>query len=146
MKASVYLRVASVLTLIHAILHTVGGVFGKTPPGPASIAKAAMQANSFQVFGVTRTFWQTYQGFGLALTIFLTAEAFVFWQLAPLAGQGVRGVRSILVIFSLAYLVMAVDSYIHFFAAPVVVEAIICVCLAAAAVRVKQPAVVSPAM
>lgn len=140
MKASVLLRIAAVLTLIHSILHTIGGVFGKTPPGPASIAKAAMQANSFQTFGVTRTFWQFYAGFGIALTIFLTAEAIVLWQLAPLAGRGVRGVRSILVVFSLEYLAMTVDSYLHIFAAPVVVEAIICICLAAAAFAMK-PAV-----
>lgn len=140
MKAKVLLRVASVLTLIHAILHTVGGVFGKTPPGPASIARAAMESNSFPAFGVTRTFWEYYRGFGLGLTIFLIAEALVFWLLVPLAEQGAKGIRPVLVIFSLAYLAMAIDSYIYFFPIPVVVEAVICLCLAGAAVSVNRAA------
>ena len=29
MKTTLFLRIASVLTLIHAVLHTIGGVFGK---------------------------------------------------------------------------------------------------------------------
>ena len=35
MKSTIFLRIASVLTLIHAILHTIGGVFGKPEPGAA---------------------------------------------------------------------------------------------------------------
>ena len=31
MKPVLYLRIASILTLIHSILHTIGGVFGKPP-------------------------------------------------------------------------------------------------------------------
>lgn len=140
MKAKVFLRIAAVLTLIHAILHTVGGVFGKTPAGPASIARAAMESNAFQAFGVTRSFWEYYRGFGLGLTIFLTAEALVFWLLAPLAAQGVKGIRPVLVIFSLAYLAMAINSYVYFFPVPVVVEAVICLCLAGAAASANRAA------
>ena len=33
-KPVVLLRVAAVLTLIHAVLHTIGGVFGKPPRRP----------------------------------------------------------------------------------------------------------------
>ena len=29
MKPVIYLRAASLLTLLHAVLHTIGGVFGK---------------------------------------------------------------------------------------------------------------------
>ncbi len=37
MKPAIFLRIAAVLTFIHAVLHTIGGVFGKVPPGPAAI-------------------------------------------------------------------------------------------------------------
>jgi len=46
-KPVVFLRIASVLTLIHAVLHTIGGVFGSVDPGPAAVAVAAMKANQF---------------------------------------------------------------------------------------------------
>jgi hypothetical protein len=129
MKATVFLRIASVLTLLHAVLHTVGGVFGKTPPGPASVAAAAMQANQFVVFAVTRTFWQFYRGMGLAVSIFLTIEAVVLWQLGSLAKTDARRLRPIMVAFVIAYVAMAVNSYEYFFVAPVIVEFLIALCV-----------------
>ena len=129
MKATIYLRIASALTLVHAALHTAGGVFGKVPPGPASVAAAAMQANEFVVLGVTRTYWQFLRGMGLAVSIFLTIEAVVFWQLASLAKRDGAALRPILAAFVVAYLAMAVNSYEYFFAAPVVTEVLIAACL-----------------
>lgn len=129
MKAAVYLRIASVLTLVHAILHTVGGVFGKVKEGPESLAAAAMQANEFVVLGVTRTFWQFYRGMGLAVSIFLTIGAVVFWQLGSLAKTDARRLRPIMAAFVVAYVAMAVNSYMYFFAAPVVVELLIALCV-----------------
>jgi hypothetical protein len=129
MKATIFLRIAAVLTLVHAALHTAGGVFGKVPPGPASVAAAAMQANEFVVFGLTRTYWQFFRGMGLAVSIFLTIEAVVFWQLASLVKKDGVAVRPILAAFVVAYLAMAVNSYEYFFAAPVVVEILIALCV-----------------
>ena len=42
MKTTIFLRIAAVLTLIHSILHTVGGVFGKPLPGAAEQAVATL--------------------------------------------------------------------------------------------------------
>ena len=36
MKPTIFLRSASVLTLIHSVLHTIGGVFGNLRPGIAA--------------------------------------------------------------------------------------------------------------
>jgi hypothetical protein len=57
MKAAIFLRIAAVVALIHAILHTIGGVFAKPTPGPAERAVAAMKANHFVLMGSTRTYW-----------------------------------------------------------------------------------------
>jgi hypothetical protein len=46
-EAVLFLRVASILTLIHAVLHTIGGVFGHIDPGAASVAVEAMKVNTF---------------------------------------------------------------------------------------------------
>ena len=149
MKPANLLRIASVLTFIHAILHTVGGVFGPIQPGPASIAAAAMKANAFPAFGHVRTFWEFYRGMGLAVSIFLTAEAFVFWQLAALATTRAKDLRPVLATFTVAYVAMAVNSYSYFFTVPVIVELIIAACLVAAIVTagrsVQEPLAASAA-
>ena len=84
-KPVLFLRIASVLTLIHAVLHTIGGVFGKVGPGPAAVAVEAMKVNQFLLMGNMRSFWDFYRGMGLAVSIFLTFEAVVFWLLSSLA-------------------------------------------------------------
>lgn len=129
MKPVVYLRIASILTLIHSILHTVGGVFGKPVSGTAAMVAATMRAYRFQVFGVTRSYADFYRGLGLGITIFLTMEALIFWQLASLAKSDATRLRPILAVFLVGYLVFAVNSFIYFFAGPVVAELLIAACL-----------------
>jgi hypothetical protein len=128
MKSVLPLRIASVLTFIHAVLHTVGGVFGKIPPGPASMVVEAMKANPFVALGATRTFWQYYHGMGLAVSIFLFIESIVFWQLGSVARTAAPQLRPIFASFLVTYLAMAVNSYLYFFMAPVIIEILIALC------------------
>jgi hypothetical protein len=137
MKPVVFLRIASVLTIIHAVLHTVGGVFGGIPPGPATVAATAMKANQFMALGHMRTFWEFYRGMGLAVSIFLAAEGIIFWLLSSLAKSDAARLRPVLAMFVLAYLAMSVNSYLYFFSAPVIVEILIALCLVGAIVTAK---------
>jgi len=140
MKPPIFLRIASILTLVHSALHTIGGVFGKPDPGVMADTDAIMRANYFHVLGVTRSYWEFYRGMGLGITIFLTAEGLIFWLLASLAKKHSIELRPILWIFALAYLVFAANSFIYFFAAPVVVEILIAACLLGA-IFTTRPAV-----
>ena len=139
MKPVVFLRIASVLTMIHSVLHTVGGVFGKPSPGLAATTIETMKANAFPALGVTRTYFDFFRGMGLAVTIFLTIEAIAFWQLGTLAKTDAARLRPIIATFLVGYLAMAVNSYMYFFLAPVVVEAVIAICLGMAIVTAKAP-------
>jgi len=141
MKPTVFLRIASVLTLIHSALHTIGGVFGKAKGGAAQAALSAMQSNQFPVMGLTRSYADFYRGLGLAVTIFLAAEAIVFWQLGSLAKDDALRLRPILVTFLIAYLALAINSYLYFFFAPVVVEILIALCLGLAIVNAKRSSI-----
>jgi hypothetical protein len=136
-KPTLFLRIAAVLTLVHAVLHTVGGVFSKPEPGAAEVAFAAMQSNHFLVLGVTRTYAEFYRGLGLCISIFLTAEAIVFWQLGAIAKAQAHRLRPILATFLIAYLAMAVNSYLYFFSAPVITEALIALFLGLAILTAK---------
>ncbi len=134
MKPVIFLRIASVLTLIHAVLHTIGGVFGKVVPGPAAVAVEAMKANQFLLMGHMRSYWDFYFGLGLGVTISLTAEGIVLWQLASLAKTDARRLRPVMVTFMVAYLVFAANSNANFFIAPVITEILMAGCLGAAIV------------
>jgi hypothetical protein len=135
----VWLRVASVLTFVHAALHTVGGVFGKVAPGAEQTAVDAMKGNAFVAMGVTRTMWDFYRGMGLAVTIFLTLAAVVLWQMAVLAKTEMFPlVRPVLAAFMLGFLLMAVVSWQYFFAGPLVAELLIAVCVGLAMIPARQ--------
>src|SRR5579871_5392832 len=97
MKPQTCLRIASILTFIHAVLHTSGGVFGKPVPGVAATVAAAMKANRFAVYGVTRSYADFYFGLGMGITIFLTAVSILTWQLASLTQNELARLRPILV-------------------------------------------------
>ena len=140
MKATTWLRVAAVLTLVHAVLHTIGGVFGKPDPGAAAAAYAAMTANHFPALGQTRSYAEFYRGMGLAVTIFLTAESVVLWLLAGLVRTSGARLRPVLATFAVAYVAMAVNSQMYFFAAPVITELLIAACLVGAVVTAPKAA------
>ena len=84
---ALFLRIASVLTVLHCIGHTIGGVFSvDAPPGTKEGAVVStMKSNQFDVMGATRSFWDFFIGFGLTISVSSLLQAVVFWQLAGLA-------------------------------------------------------------
>jgi hypothetical protein len=138
MKPTLFLRIASVLTFIHSVLHTIGGVFSKPDPGPAAVAYRAMQANQFLLMGHVRSYADFYRGLGLGVTICLTFEAIVFWQLGALAKTHARQIRPILATFVVGYLALTVNSWTYFFIGPVITEILIALCLGLA-IYTAQP-------
>jgi len=138
MKPVVFIRVAAVLTFIHAVLHTVGGVFGKADPGPAAVAVAAMKANQFLLMGNVRSYWDFYFGMGLGVTISLTFESFVMWQLGSIARTHPLLVRPVLAVFAAEFAAIAVNSWRYFFLAPVIVEILIALCMIAAIATARR--------
>jgi len=128
-KPVLFLRIASGLTFVHAVLHTVGGVFGKVGAGSAAVAAAAMKANQFLVMGNMRSFWDFYRGLGLGATISMIAESILMLQMAALAKTGARRLRPMMATLLVAYAVLSINSYLYFFAGPVIAELLIALCL-----------------
>jgi hypothetical protein len=126
MKSAVLLlRIASVLALVHGVLHTIGGVFGSIQPGPMQAAATAMQVNRFEAMGANRSYWDYFIGYGLVLTVKFLVETVVFWQLASLVKfYGLR-IRPLLIAFSVGYVADAFLAWRYFFAGPAVFEIVI---------------------
>jgi hypothetical protein len=80
----------------------------------------AMKSQHFEVVGATRTFWDFYYGFGVAITGYLLVQAVVLWQLAALAKSQAVSLRPIIASLGLGFLVNAVILWKFFFAIPLV--------------------------
>ena len=137
MKPVVYLRIASILTLIHSIMHTIGGTFGKPPSAQAAMIAASMRYR-FEVFGVMRSYADFYRGMGLGITIALTMDAAILWLLASLARSDSARLRPILAVFLMGYLALALNSFTFFFSGPVIAELLIVACIAGAILTAKS--------
>jgi hypothetical protein len=133
MKATLFLRIASVLAIIHAILHTIGGVLSKPNNGAPEIAIIqAMKSQAFNVMGSMRTYWDFFFGYGLIVTITLLVQGILFWQLGTIAKTNAAQIRPIMLLFCFNFLATTVIAWKYFFTAPAVTELLIAASLAGA--------------
>ncbi|MGZ3945022.1 MAG: LIC_13387 family protein [Mucilaginibacter sp.] len=80
MSSKLLLRIASVLMLVHGILHTIGFNSWKTDPDPARHAvMQAMNGPRLPFMGTNRNMADYYDGFGYASTIALALIAVSLW-------------------------------------------------------------------
>jgi hypothetical protein len=139
-KATLFLRIASIVTFIHCALHTIGGVFG-SPNGAEEIAVVeTMKSHHFDVLGSMRSYWDFFFGYGLFVTIVLLVNSIFFWQLASLAKTNPTWMRPILAVFCFNFVAMAIVSWRYFFVAPAVIELLIAACLAVASAKTSPAA------
>jgi len=133
MRTTLYLRIASVLAIIHAILHTIGGVLSKPNNGAPEIAVIeAMKSRSFNVMGSMRTYWDFFYGYGWILGITLLVQGILFWQLATIAKTNAAPIRPIMLLFCINFVATTILAWKYFFIAPAVTEILIAAFLAAA--------------
>ena len=124
MKPSVVLRITSLITLILAIGHSLGGVTSWSAEGETD-ALRVMQTFRFDTAGVSRTYFDFYLGFGFVVSVYLLLQAVLLWQLATLAKTEARRIRPLLISFLLACVVSAGISWKFIFAVPAVSFAVV---------------------
>lgn len=133
LRPIVFLRAASVLTLIHCIAHTVRGVLSGPTHGAEEIAVIeTMQSHVFNFGGFARSYWDFHLGYGWFLTILLLVYGLSFWYLAGLSKNDSVIIRPLLALFGFSFLMMAVASWRFFSLGPVIIELLIAASLAAA--------------
>ena len=131
MTATVFLRVASILSLLFAAGHTLGGLQLWSPAGETEVLQA-MRSFRFDAEGVSRTYLEFYLGFGFLLSVYLLLQAVVLWQLATLARVEPARLRPLVAAFLLAQVASGVLALKFIFAVPAIFSALIALSLGAA--------------
>ena len=131
MKTRLALRIASILTFLFAVGHSLGGMKSWSPAGDNDVLRA-MRSVHFNAAGVSRTYLDFYMGFGWTLSIFLLLQAVLLWQLATIAGTDPQSVRPSIAAFFVATLASAVVSWELILPTPVIFSAAIAICLGVA--------------
>jgi hypothetical protein len=127
-KAPLLLRIASVLSLLLAVGHTVSGFSSWSPGGETEVLRA-MRSFHFDAAGVSRSYLDFYLGFGFINGIYVLTQAVVLWQLASMAQIDPIRVRPLAGSFFVASVASALLSWKFIFLVPVILFAAIAACL-----------------
>jgi hypothetical protein len=126
MKSHTLLRIASLLTFLHALLNTFAGLLSGTSKNQEEVNLLnAMKALHFDAMGSLRTYWDFYFGFGLFFTFNLLLLSALLWLLASLVKKEPLIARPFIVSLGIAFLSFAVLSWLYFFIYPLMLELLI---------------------
>jgi hypothetical protein len=129
MGTIIALKIASILSLLTAAGHTLGGLSSWSPAG-ANDTLRDMQSFHMDVFGVSRTYYDFFMGFGHSISIYMLLQAVLLWLLAGLAKRDLRSARPFIAAFLVASFALALVSWIFIFAIPAACFALVTACLA----------------
>jgi hypothetical protein len=129
MKPALLLRITSILSLLFAVLHTMGGADSWSPAGENDVLRA-MRSYHFDFGGVSRSYLNLYLGLGYTVSVFLLLQAVLLWQLATIAKVDPARIRPLIASFFVASMACAFLSWKFIFAVPAIFSLIIAALLA----------------
>jgi hypothetical protein len=131
MTTALWLRISSVISLLFAAGHGMGGSKHWSPMGETDVLKA-MRDVRFDVMGVSRSYLDFYDGFGHSLTVSMLLQAVLLWQMSSLAKTEPARLRPMIAAFVLATIAGGVVSWLFIIPIPVVFSAVLAACPAVA--------------
>jgi len=123
-----WLRISSLVSLLFAAGHTLGGRTAWSPVGENEVL-VLMRTVHFQVEGVSRSFLDFYRGFGYSLSVFLLLQAILLWQFASIARIQPRTVRPVVASFAIASALGGIIAWVFLFPVPTLFSAVLTACL-----------------
>jgi len=124
MKPAILLRITSIISLLFAVLHTIGGADSWSPVGETDVLRA-MRSYHFNAGGVSRTYLDFYLGLGFTVGVYLLLQAVLLWQLAAIVNVDSVRIRPMIVSFFVASLACGFLSWKFIFAAPAIFSVVI---------------------
>jgi hypothetical protein len=133
MTATMAYRVAAVLLLLFAAMHTVGFLTFTPPTAEGMAVRDAMTSVKFEIRGVNASYASFYIGFGLSVTAYLLFSAYLAWCLSKSAVARLSDIHALAWAFVGVQLVCLVLIVAYFFLLPALFSAAIVICLTWAA-------------
>jgi hypothetical protein len=134
MKSWIWLRAASVVLFLLGVGHGIGELHPVPPPPLAAPVLAAMKDVHFQMEGLTRTFWNFYEGSSISSVISVIALAIVIWQLSGLARTQARLLRPIIITLAVGQALTSYVIWTDLIYPPAIFSILATICLLLAAI------------
>jgi len=136
LTTTLWLRISSVIALLFAVGHTLGGLKYWSPMGDNPVLQA-MRATRFDSIGANRSYFDFYMGFGHSLSVAQVMQAVLLWQLSTLALTNAQAVRPMIAVFVLATLASGIIAWRFIFPVPALFSAVLVASLTVAFVLAR---------
>ena len=131
MTTTLFLRIASVISLIFTLGHSAGGLQKWSPIGDNEVLRA-MTAFRFDAMGAHRSYLEFFMGFGWSISVAMLMQTVLLWQMASLARTDPAGVRPMIAVIALATVASGVIAWRFIFPVPALFSSVLAIALAAA--------------
>ena len=130
------LRIASIISLIFAAGHTMGGLRQWSPMGDNAVLKAMTDVR-FDTMGANRSYLDFFLGFGWSLSVSMLMQTILLWQLASLARTDPVRLRPVIAVMALATVVSGLIAWRFIFPVPAVFSLVLAIALTLAYVNAR---------
>ncbi len=128
---TLWLRVASGISLLFTAGHTLGGLKRWSPMGDNEVLRQ-MTGVRFDVQGVSRSYLDFFMGFGWSISVAMVLQTVLLWQLASMARTNPAGARPMIAALALATLASGVIAWRFIFPLPALFSTALVIPLAVA--------------
>ena len=136
MTTTLWLRIASVISLIFTAGHTFGGLSQWSPMGDNPVLKSMTDVR-FNTMGANRSYLDFFMGFGWSISILMLMETILLWQLASLAKTEPPRLRPMIAVIAMATVASGVIAWRFIFPIPALFSAALAIVLGIAYVTAR---------
>ena len=131
MTTTLFLRLASVISLLFTAGHSMGGLSKWSPMGDNDVLRA-MTTVRFEAMGATRSYLDFFMGFGWLISVAMLLQTALLWQMASLARSDASKIRPMIAMFALATLASGLIAWRYIFLVPTIFSFALLISLVAA--------------
>src|SRR5215831_3600987 len=139
MRATLWYRIAAVLLILFAAVHTIG-TLTFTPPTPEGAAVRDAMNNVHLVPGTPYTYGHFYKGLSLSITAYLLFFALIAWHMSNMAANQPEAIGALGWVFCAMHVATVIVAAIYIAWAPAISSGVVGACLGWAAWRVRAAA------
>ena len=128
MTTTLWLRIASVISLVFTAGHTMGGLSQWSPMGDNPVLKSMTDVR-FSTMGANRSYLDFFMGFGWSISVLMLMETILLWQLASLAKTEPGRLRPLIAVVALATVGTGLIAWRFIFSVPALFSAVLAIAL-----------------
>ncbi|MFA9440573.1 hypothetical protein ACDA63_13130 [Uliginosibacterium sp. sgz301328] len=137
MRPSFALRLAAITTLLYGIAHTWALYTIHARDSLEGLVLYMMRSHDFDFGGTTHSYWDTYFGFGLLVSVWLFVLGVLAWQMGSLVEREPAHARPLMLTLLIGYVALCVVNSLYFFALPTLLSVAITILVIGALLRSK---------